>query len=141
MNEYLIESPLSRLIFGFIAQVPLAKDSGGESGRLEDLSNRGGLQAHAFPFKNGMGDAVLELVLSGKQGAAGGCARRTDVEIREPHTFPMQTIQIGCFQDGISVARQITIALVIGQQENDVGLFIAERLSGTDRGNQQRPGN
>ena len=83
-----------------------------------------------------MGDAVLELVPSGEQGGPGRRARGTDVEVGEADTFSVETVEVRGFQDGVAVARQVAIALVVGQDEDDVGPLPGRRV-GQGRGRDQ----
>jgi hypothetical protein len=44
------------------------------------------------------------------------------VEIREPNALGVELVQMGRFKHGIAVARKITVALVIGDDDDDIGL-------------------
>jgi len=50
---------------------------------------------------------------SGKQGSAGGRAERINVKVGESRAFGVESIEVRGFYDGIAVAGQIAIALII----------------------------
>ncbi|GAI07794.1 unnamed protein product, partial [marine sediment metagenome] len=50
---------------------------------------------------------------SGKQGSASRRTERVNVKVGESHAFGVQNIEVGCFYDGIAMAGQIAIPLVI----------------------------
>ena len=45
------------------------------------------------------------------------------MKIGEPHTFCMKSVQIGCFDNGVAMARQIAIPLIIRQDKYDIRPF------------------
>ena len=55
-----------------------------------------------------------------------GCPRRraegTDVEVGETNRFGIETIDIRRLQDWIAVATEVTVALIVSHDEDDIGL-------------------
>jgi len=119
---------LRTLQLRYVAQVPLAENARDVAGALERLRNRGGLEGEPLAFQDGVGDAIAKLVSSGHQRRPRGGARGADVKVGEPDALVMDPIDIGGLQHRIPVTRHVAIALVVGENENDVGL--KRRLGG-----------
>ena len=137
MDEDFVEATLIRLIFGFVAEVPLAKDAGAITGLLELLGQRGGAQGHPLTFQDGVGDAVLELVTTGEQGAARRGAGRRDLEIGETDALRPELIQVRGLEDRVPVGADVAVTLVIGQDEQDIGP-VGGRGDGDEQREQER---
>ena len=120
MDVHLVETALVRLVFGFVAEVPLAEDTCPVTGLLQLLGKRHRSEGHALAFEDRVRDAVLELVTAGQQGAARRRARRRDLEVGEPDALGAELIEVRRLEDRIPVGAQVAIALVVGQDEDDV---------------------
>ena len=70
MNEGFVKSASMRLIGLFITQMPFAEDARCVAGRLEHLWQNGSFERHALAFQDRMGDAVLQRMPPGHDGAA-----------------------------------------------------------------------
>ena len=68
-----------------------------------------------------MSDAVFEFMAAGEQGGARGRTGGTDVEIGEAHALGVKGVEVRRFQDGILVGGKIAVALIVGEDEKDVG--------------------
>ena len=111
------------------AVVPLAEGCGAVAGRFKILKHGRLVQIETFLATAGGLDAGARVVASGHELSAGRRADRADVEAVEGHAFGGDAVNVGCAEVGVAVDTQITPALVVGQEDNDVGLF---RLGGCD---------
>ena len=128
VDEYLVEPAPLRLVVILVAEMPFAEDAGSVTRGLEHLRQGDRVERQALAFEDGMGDAVLELMAPGDERAAGGRTRRTDMEVREAHALVMQAVHVGRLEDGIAVGGNIAVALVVGQDENDVRPFAVDAI-------------
>src|SRR5262249_5206719 len=85
-------------------------------------------------FEDSVGDAVLELVPPRHQGRPRRRTGGADVEVRETDALSVQAIEVRRLQDGIAVARQVAVALVIGEKKDNVGPACRQRGGGLRRG-------
>lgn len=115
-----MEAALARPPVRLIAEVPFAEDAGCVPGFLQHLCDGGCLWRQPLALKDGMRDAILELMPSGQEGRASWGASRADVEIREAHAFVMKPVEVGRLEDRVAVAGQIAVALVIRQHKDDI---------------------
>jgi hypothetical protein len=60
------------------------------------------------------------------------------VEIGEARAFVVQAIEVGRLEDGIAVGGDIAVALVVGEDEEDVGTFARERIGAEMRGEKEQ---
>ena len=121
VDEHFVEPARVGQILLFVAEVPLAEDARGVARVAEHLGQRGGSQGQSFALQDRVCDPVLELVPPGEQGAAGRRAGRADMEVHEPHTIGVQPIEVRRPEDGVAVGREVAVALVVGEDEEDVG--------------------
>ncbi len=138
VDEHLVETAAAGLAGVLVAQVPLAEDAGGVAGAFEGLGQGEGLQAHPLAFVDGVGDAGAELVPAGHDGAAGRRAGRADVEVLETEGLVVEAVQIRRADHGIAVTAEVTVALVVGEDQDDVGSpageFLGSGRVGSGRG-------
>ena len=137
MDEDFVEAALVRLILGFVAEVPLAEDTGAITGLLQLLGQRGGAQGHPLTFQDGVGDAVLEFMPSGQQRAARRSAGRRDLEVGEADALATELIQVRGLEDRVPVGADVAVTLVIGQDEQDIGP-VGGRGDGDEQREQER---
>jgi hypothetical protein len=128
MNENLVKSTVVRAIGRFVSEMPLAKDAGRVTGRLEDLCQRDGVKREAFTLENGVSDAVLEFVPAREERSAGGGTGRTHMKIGESNAFVMKPIDIGRFENRVPMTRHISVALVVCEDEDDVWSAANQRI-------------
>ena len=72
VNEHLIKAPLAGHSIILIAQMPFAKDAGRVATPFQCLGQDEGIGSKAFPFEDGVGDPIFELMAAGKQGTSCG---------------------------------------------------------------------
>lgn len=73
-----------------------------------------------------MGDAIAELVAAGQEGRTGRRAGGADVILGEAQALRVQAVEVRGLQDGVSVAAQFAVALIIAHDEDDVGAASAQ---------------
>ena len=133
VDEDLVEAASLRLILVLVAEVPFAKHACGVTDGLQHLRQRDGVERHALAFQDGVGHAVLEFVPAGEQRTARGRAGGADVEVREPHAFAVQPVEVRRLEHRIAMRRDVAVALIVGEDENDVRAF-ARKAGGVGAG-------
>ena len=73
--------------------------------------------------------------MAGYQRSAGRRAGWSNVVVIEPHGFSRQLVEVRGFHDRVAVNGEIAIALVIGDDEDDVGFVLRRRDLGSDHCN------
>src|SRR5437016_2651433 len=120
MDEHLVKPALVRAVGRFVPKMPFAKNAGSIARRLEHLRKRCDLEGETFPFEDGMSDTVLELVPACEKGATGRRTGGADVIVSKADAFVVQTVDVGCSEDWVSVTGHVAIALVVCENEDDV---------------------
>jgi len=123
MNEHLVKATLVGLVGILVPEVPLAEDSGSVPCCAEDLGKNGGFQGHAFTLQDGVGDPVLEGVAPGHDGGPGGGTGWADEESVKARTCIVKLVQVGCLNPWMAVSSHGSVALVVGDDEDNVGLL------------------
>lgn len=82
------------MVFGFIAEVPFAKDPGGVAGGFEHLGDCRRVEREALAFEDRVGHAVFEFVPTGHERRAGRRTGGADHEIGEADRFGMEPIEV-----------------------------------------------
>ena len=95
------------------------------------------VESQPFAFEDGVGDAGTELVPAGEQCGAGRGAGGADVKIGEAHALVVQPIEVGRFEDGISVTGEIAVTLIIREDEDDIWPRRALSAANQDQTEQQ----
>ena len=62
-------------------------------------------------------------IISGHQSSPRRCAKGVNMEIGETDRFVVQAIEIGSFKNGVSVTAEISIPLIIGHDQNYIGIW------------------
>ncbi len=62
-------------------------------------------------------------IISGHQSSPRRRAKGVDMKIGETDRFGVQAVEVGSFKDGVSVTTKISIPLIIGHDENYIGLW------------------
>ena len=55
------------------------------------------------------------------------------MEVGEARTFTVQPVNVRRFEDGIAVARQVAVADVVGEDEDDVGVWRSVKIHRRER--------
>ncbi len=129
--EVLVEADLQRAVGGQVPAMPLAHQGGGVAARLEQRDDgrlvRG--QPHLVPDDAGHrqrlanADGVAARVAARVQRVPRRRAhRRRGVGAPEEHALPGEVVEVRRLVIGIAVDAQVAPALVVGEDEEDVGL-------------------
>ena len=104
-----------------VAEMPFAENSGRVS-RVRKGFGDGilGSMHHGATFE-GIDHACAVVVASGHQIGTGRGANGTHIEIAQGRAFAGKLIEMGRVDQFVSVDAKITVTLVIGHDENDVG--------------------
>ena len=114
------EAAALRLIRVLVAEVPLSEYARGVTGGFDCLCQRGALQAEPLAFIDRVRDAILEFVPARQQRGARRRAGRTDLKVNEPRALGMEPVEVWRFEDRIAVAAQFAVALIVGEDKDDV---------------------
>ncbi len=132
MDEHLVKAALVGPILGFIAQMPFAEHPGRVAGLFEHRGQRYCIEPEPFAFEDCMRDAIVKFMAAGLDRRACGRAGGADVKIRKPRAVFVELIEVRCLDDRIAVTGEVAVALIIGDDQNDVrpaaGKFRCARL-------------
>ena len=120
MDECFVETALMRLVRLLIAQMPFAENPGGVAGGLEHLRQRRRIQRHPLALQNGVGHAVFHRVTPGHDRRARGRTGRANQEPGKSGGCLVQLVQIRRFDPRMPVRADGSVALVVGNEQDDV---------------------
>lgn len=120
------------VVWGLGAVVPFAEGGGGVAGGAEDLGDGFFVGVEAFAAGSGVVDAAAWVVAAGEEFGAGGGADGLDVEVFELGPLLGESVEGGCIEILATVEGEISPALVVGEDDEDVGGISAR--SGGKRG-------
>ena len=104
-----------------VPQVPLAEDAGPVTRRRESLGQCDLVRVHHGPSHVRVHHPGPVVVAAGHEAGPGGSADGRDVEASQLHALCRQAVQVGRAEDVVAMASQLGPALVVGDDENDVG--------------------
>ena len=121
MPDHVLKATILRAVRDIVPQMPLAHHAGRIPvfGKQVPQSLLG--YVHHGPTCAGSVGAGDSRIISGHQSGSRRRAKGADVKIGETDGFVVQTIEVWCFQDWVAVATQISVALIIGHHQDDVG--------------------
>ncbi len=128
VHEHLVEPPVLRQIRLVVAKMPLSEQARGVTSTQQGIGNRHNPRREALTLEDGVGDAHLEFMPPAHDRRAGGRAGRTDMEVGEPRALCVETIDVRRFQIWVPRAGEVTQALVVGENEDDVRATTRKRL-------------
>lgn len=106
--------------------VPFSGEAGGVAGFFKELGNGdlGGAHVDAAVAGDEVVNAGAVGAATGHEADAGGGADGGGgVEIGEANAVFGHGIQVGCFDVRVAVALEVSVAEVVGEDDDDVGLF------------------
>ena len=115
--EALVDRPQGRTV----AKMPFAEDASPVPGRSQHLGQRHLIRVHHCPAQIRVDHARAVVVPASEQA---GTRRRADgrnIEILDPDTFTCESIDIRRLDLGVTVNAQVAIALVVGDDQENVG--------------------
>ena len=77
-------------------------------------------QAETASVPDDLVTARVEGIPAGQESGASGGAGWGDVVVGEGGGFGVEFVEVGSFDDGISVAGEVAVALIVGDDEDDV---------------------
>jgi hypothetical protein len=86
-------------------------------------------------------DAVLEFMAAAEQRAARRRTRGAHHEVFEADALASDAVHVGRLEDRIAMRGNIAVALIVGEEEDDVGLLAGDGSFGTGRGDREQCGN
>ena len=117
----LMKAPVLRAIGEVVAEVPFAEHSCPVAVGGEDLGHGGFVAPQQTAAEDGGPHSRPQIVPAGHQGGAGRGAQRRDVEIGRANALGVEIVQMHCLEHRVAVARQIAVALVVGEDQDHVG--------------------
>ena len=76
-----------------------------------------------------MPDTGAVAVATGEEARARGCAGRADMVVGEVGAFGVEVVDVGCLDDVIAMAAEVTISLVVGNDKYDVWFLFGHDCS------------
>ena len=134
----LVESAGVGMVRPLEAVVPLAEGGGGVAGGLERFGNRGFVQVEAFAARRGAVDAAADVVPAGQEFGPRGRTDRADEEAVQACPAAGQRVETRRGKVRVAVDAQVAPALVVGDDEEDVGPASGRRVGGRDRPARQK---
>ena len=119
--ERLVKAPVLRAIGIIVAQMPFAEDAGRVAGGGEQVGHRRQVAAEQRASAGDVHRAVAQAIHARHELAARGRTHRRDMEVREPDALGVQPVEMRRLQHRIPVNGQLAVALVIGDEDEDVG--------------------
>ena len=116
---------------GVVAEVPFANHAGGVACFLKVVSHGDLGRFEITPTTRCTEGSGAGGVSPSHERSAGGGTEWTDVEIGEANGVSVEGVEVGGFEDGVTVAGEVAVALVIGDDDDDVwGRGLALRVFG-----------
>ena len=123
--HYLAEAAVFRPEGVVVSQVPLAEHAGGVAGILEDLAHRDltfrqeGASAARVPDPGTVGPATCD------QCGAGWRAGWGHMKVDQADGLVVEPVEVRRPQHRVAVAAQITVTLIVGNDQHDVGALVS----------------
>lgn len=121
MPDDVLEAPVLRAMRRVVAQMPLADHAGDVASVGQEVCQSLFVPMHQGATGTGPEGSRVAHVVSGHERSPGGRAEGADMEIGEAHRFGVKAVEVGGLEDGVAVTGEITVALVVGHDEDDIG--------------------
>ncbi len=119
-HERFIETTILRPIGIVVAEVPFTELPRDIAGLLQQLRHSRHFTAEQGSTTADVHGSVAYRIATGHQLAARGRTHRRDVKIDEPNTLVMKAIDMRCLDDRVTMAREVTVSMVVGDYNDDV---------------------
>ena len=123
VDERFLKALVARAHGVVVAEVPFAEDAGAVAGVAKDFRDGDFVGVHGEGSAGDFGDAGAVVVAAGHEAGAGGRAEGFDDELANLDAGLRQGVEVGRAEDGVAVRAYVAVALVVGDHEQDVGLF------------------
>ena len=120
MPQHFLKAAVLRAIRKIIAQVPLAEHGGAIAAIAHNLANGYLIIAQHRASHDGVQHASAIGPMPSDQSRPSRRTRRRHMVISKPHTLRMQLVEMRRLEHRIPVTRQVAVALVIRDDENDI---------------------
>ena len=148
MAEGFIKSTVLGPVWIVIPEMPFSEKAGSIIVHLKNIGHRDFILIQKRPPHDGMPYANPVIMPAGHYSCPGWSTGGAGVKITESYTFRCQLVYIRGFYPGIACTSKIAVALVVGDNEDDVGAFLfffpciapRERRSENNRNNEGWPG-
>ena len=125
VSHHVLESAVLGPVGVVVAQVPFAEHGGAVAGRAENVRHGRLRLAQDGPAPAGRPSAVAHGPPAGHQGAARRRAQGRHVEVGQEDRVIVKGVDTGCLQPRMSGASQVAVALVVRDDQDDIGSFVA----------------
>ena len=118
--DRLLEAALMRQVREAVAEMPLAEHRGAVAIRGKDLGHRRDAVPEERPPRADRRGTVVQRIFARHELTACRRAHRRDVEVGQPDALIVEPVEVRRLEHRIAMARQVAIAVVVGQQDDDV---------------------
>ena len=115
------KAALVRPVGRAVSEVPLAEVPGAVASAGECVREGPLVGAQQRAATDGVPDASAVAVVAGEQAGAGGGAGGADVIVGEAHGVLVEAVEARRADRAVAVTAQVAVALVVGEDEDDVG--------------------
>src|SRR5262249_46857999 len=122
-RQRLVEALVGRPQGVVVAEVPLAEVAAAVAGRPQQFGERRLVGVQQRAAEEGIDDAGAVVVAPRQQGGPSRRADRADVELRQLRPLRRQLVDVGGFDLVVAVDAEVAVALVVGDDEEDVWTF------------------
>ena len=105
-----------------VAQVPFAEDARAITRRRKHFAERDFVRMHQRATEEGIDHASAIVVATSQQTRTCRRANGRDVKVVEAHTLAREPVDVRRMQDGIAVKAKVAMALIVGENDDDVGM-------------------
>src|SRR6056297_33744 len=117
----LIEPTIVRMVRRLRAVVTLSERTGGIPCLAEDVGDRGFVWVQSLLTATDAADAGTGVIPAGQELRPCRSTDRADIKVLQRYTVASQGVNVRRIQVAIAIDAQITPALIIGQDQNDIG--------------------
>ena len=118
------KAALVRSVGRAVAEVPLAEVASAVARASERVREGPFVGAQQRTAADGVPDAGAVAVVAGEKAGPGGGAGGADVVVGEAHGVLVEAVEARRADRAVAVAAQVAVALVVGEDEDDVGARI-----------------
>ena len=122
MHKYFIESACTGLVFLLQSQMPLTKYPRSVAGLLQVLRQGHRRERQPCAGSTSVGHTILKRHIPSQQRRAGRRTGRAHMKVRKRDALLVKGIDVRGFEPRVPLAAQLSVALVICHDQDDVGL-------------------
>ena len=118
-----VETTTSRFVTGAATKMPFADKPRVVTSGLQQIRQRCRILVQVFARDQRMSDPAAKFMHPRQQRRSRRRTGWADIKVIKPHAFIIKSISVRRLQQRMTVSTKITVALIIGQDEQDVGLL------------------